>query len=89
LTITSVNSELIMSVRRKRKLDDANDDYSAGIESELTKTSLGSTKRHTIDSDEDDDDEVSYNKKKYDVMAEDDIEGELSICIYFLILKVL
>lgn len=64
-----------MSLHRKRKLEDATDDYSAGIEAEMSKFETSSNKRHTIDSDEEDADEEEYNRKKYQVMDEEDIEG--------------
>lgn len=65
-----------MSFHRKRKLEDASDDYSAGIETEMSKFASASTKRHTIDSDEEEENDEDYNKKKYDVLNEDDIEGK-------------
>jgi hypothetical protein len=61
------------SFSRKRKLEDGQDDYSGGIESEMSKLGSSSNKKHTIDSDEEEDEEV---QRKYDVMKEEDIEGE-------------
>ncbi len=74
-----------MTQNRKRKnqilITDLDDDYSEGIKEEAAGGSA-SKKRHTLDSDSDSDEEKQrkkeeeYNKKKYDVMNEDEIEGE-------------
>jgi CD2 antigen cytoplasmic tail-binding protein 2 len=66
------------SSSRKRKLEDASDDYSAGIEGEMSKSMANpsSHKKHTMDSDEEEEDDDEYNRKKYDVLKEDDIEGQ-------------
>lgn len=69
------------NMSRKRKLleDNRDDDYSAGIESEMGKFLGGSTKKHTIDSDDEDEvlDSDQYNKQKHNVMNEEDIEGKV------------
>jgi CD2 antigen cytoplasmic tail-binding protein 2 len=50
------------------------DDYSAGIEAEIDQSS-SATKKHTMESDDEEDLET-YNKKKYDVLKDEDIEGQ-------------
>lgn len=64
-----------LSMTKKRKRDDLRDDYSGGIEDEMTKLSHGSKKRNTIDSDSEDEVEEDYNKKKHSVLKDEDIEG--------------
>lgn len=66
---------------RKRKLldNDGTDDYSGGIEAEISKFDKHSTsgRQHTIDSDEEVEDDDDYNKRKHSVMHEEEIEGQL------------
>jgi len=63
------------SLLRKRKREDTEaDDYSGGIETEVAQAS-SATKKHTMESDDEEDLET-YNKKKYDVLHDDDIEGQ-------------
>ncbi|CAG7733246.1 unnamed protein product [Allacma fusca] len=66
------------SSSRKRKLQNESDDYSGGIENEINKfmSNPSSSKKHTIDSDDEEEDDDEYNRKKYDVMKDDDIEGQ-------------
>ena len=60
---------------RKRKRD-LQDDYSAGIEGEISKSmgKSGAGNKNTIDSDEEEDVE-DLNKKKHDVLDAEEIEG--------------
>jgi len=63
---------------RKRKRVDADDDYSAGIEGEISKFMTGSAKKNTMDSDEEEEDAEDLNKKKHGVLTKvtEDSEGK-------------
>lgn len=69
--------------RRKRKLVDGEevDDYSGGIEGEISKFGQHSTsgRQHTLDSDDDEEDDDDYNKRKHNVLDEEEIEGSVTI----------
>jgi len=72
-----------MSEGRKRKREDLNDDYSAGIEGEMSKIMQGSTKVNTLDSDSEEEvDADEINKKKHKVLDPDEIEGSKLILIH-------
>jgi len=60
----------------KRKREDAEDDYTGGIEDEMHKSMHASKKRNTIDSDSEEEIGEDYNKLKHSVMREEDIEGK-------------
>jgi hypothetical protein len=63
-----------MAGLRKRKREDVEDDYSAGIEGEISNVGSG-TKKNTMDSDDEEDLE-DLNKKKHDVLDAEEIEGK-------------
>ncbi|CAL8075949.1 unnamed protein product [Orchesella dallaii] len=67
-------------VSRKRKLleGEDRDDYSGGIEEEMSKFGQHSSsgRQHTMDSDEDEEDDEDYNKRKHNVLDEEEIEGQ-------------
>lgn len=66
-------------LKRKRKLLDGEetDDYSGGIQDEISKFGQHSTsgRQHTIDSDDEEEDDDDYNKRKHNVMDDEEIEG--------------
>jgi len=64
-------------VKRKLQAESASDDYSAGIEEEMSKFSKGHISANTIDSDDEVEEDEDRNKAKYDVLKSDQIEGEL------------
>jgi hypothetical protein len=78
------------SSSRKRKLEEREDDYSGGIETEIGKCMTSSNKKHTLDSDDEEEDDDDYNRKKYEMLPEDAIEGMYSlhftlfVCIVFI-----
>ncbi|ODM90978.1 CD2 antigen cytoplasmic tail-binding protein 2 [Orchesella cincta] len=75
-----VNMEGKRKLSRKRKLleGEDRDDYSGGIEEEMSKFGQHSSslRKHTMDSDEDEEDDEDYNKRKHNVLDEEEIEGQ-------------